>query len=293
MVAHIPPRFLYRYRPAGTSYFAEELRRAVENREIYLSKINSVNDPFEASPVLTANAIKEVRQYLSDFEIVFGKGIALSGTDFNKIANQHGIAKSKVRKFVGPSLEGARNTVSLLEGALEDVRSRIRIACLSERWESLLMWGHYGQSHRGVCIEYEVKIDVGAKARVAPVSVDYVIQRPTVTYLELMEYFASARNAERPEFFNAERVARTFDSIALTKPKDWEYEREWRIMDVSDSAAGYFRVASLEPKSILLGANHSQEVLEIVRSVAAGRVVIEVVSLDNRQFALRRRALGA
>jgi Protein of unknown function (DUF2971) len=289
MVAHIPPRYLYRYRPANTRYFEDEVERAIGTSEIYFSRIANVNDPFEASPFIVENSIREVRQYLKAFEKKFGKGVAVSGTNFNDIVRSLGVRSSKLRKLVGPSLDSAIRTMSSLRSAAVTIKQQLRVACLSEQWDSLLMWGHYGQSHTGICIEYETQYLTYARHSRAPVSIEYVEERPRVSFLDIMEHMASKNRLDEGNFFDLERVQRTFTAIALTKPVAWEYEREWRVMDIGSEVDGYVSVPSLRPKSILLGANHANETLQKVRSMVAGRIEVEVVSLDKERFALRRR----
>lgn len=291
MVAQIPPSFLYRYRPVNTSHFREELRRVIEHKQIYFSELSGVNDPFEARPFLEKNTIKEVRDYLADFERLFGKGVALSGTNFGEIAKQVGIKNRKVRDVVGPSLESAKRTIASLEKTIEHLRTQLKVACFSERWDSLLMWGHYGLSHKGICIEYAPKIEIAAREHLAPVSVLYSERRPIVTYIEVMEHTALAINENKNGFFDDARSRRTFDSLAMTKPKDWEYEREWRVMKVGDYPVGYHSVLCLEPTAILLGAQHSKETLQAVLETVGAKISIETVSLDKKHFALQRRPL--
>jgi Protein of unknown function (DUF2971) len=291
MVALIPPEFLYRYRSTNNEYFAEELRRAVDKKQVYFSDLLSVNDPFEARPYLQSNTIREVRAYLAKFEERFGKGVAITGTNFGELAKHAGIRKSKVRDAVGPSLKSATRTISSIEKTIDFLRSQLKVACFSEKWDSLLMWGHYGLSHRGVCIEYATNIETAARVRLAPVSVVYSEVRPIVTYIELMEHTALANNQNNSDFFDLDRARRTFDSLAMTKPKEWAYEQEWRVMKVGDDPVGYHTVVCLEPTAILLGAQHTKETLFTVREVVGEKIPIETVSLDPQNFALRRRPL--
>jgi hypothetical protein len=291
MVAHIPPQFLYRYRSAGKNYFQEELRRALHNKELYFGSIADANDPFEANPFIQNNSPKQVREYMSEFERLFGKGTAISGTNFYEVAKQHGFKKSSVRKVTGSSFEAANLAISLTPRSLQTLRAKIKISCLSESWDSLLMWGHYGQSHSGVCIEYSPKIATAAADRQAPLAMEYTVQRPTVTTIELLEHAALANNENKENFFDLERAERTFNSIAMTKPMEWEYEREWRVMKLSDDGPGYFRVACLEPTAILLGANHSPETLQTVREISDGSFEIELMSVDRERFALQRKPI--
>jgi Protein of unknown function (DUF2971) len=36
-------------------------------------------------------------------------------------------------------------------------RDALRVGCFSERRDSILMWSHYADHHRGICIEYETR----------------------------------------------------------------------------------------------------------------------------------------
>ncbi len=292
IVALIPPQFLYRYRSATTSYFEEELRRAVDNCEVYLTNIAGVNDPFEALPALIENSPKEVREYIARFQAVFGKGVSISGTNYGEFAKNGRFKKGKLLKAIGPTLEGANVTISSLKFAVSSQRSKLKIACFSELWNSLLMWGHYGQSHTGICIEYQPIIQAAAEKKISPLAIEYTADRPIVSYIELMEHIASAKNENIQDFFDLERAQRTFNSLVMTKPKEWEYEAEWRVMDTGSGNAGYYHVSPMKPVSILLGANHSASTLDIVRKIVGRKLPIEQVTLDERRFALRRRLLS-
>lgn len=36
-------------------------------------------------------------------------------------------------------------------------KDAVRVVCLSEVYDSMLMWSHYAQNHTGFCIEYDFK----------------------------------------------------------------------------------------------------------------------------------------
>lgn len=42
---------------------------------------------------------------------------------------------------------------------VEEYRDKILISCFSKRNDSILMWSHYADSHKGVCIEYDITND--------------------------------------------------------------------------------------------------------------------------------------
>lgn len=57
----------------------------------------------------------------------------------------------------GKSIQGSvkaflRNDMSEMTNELRDA---VRVVCLSETYDSMLMWGHLAMNHTGYCIEYE------------------------------------------------------------------------------------------------------------------------------------------
>ena len=97
----------------------------------------------------------------------------------------------------------------------EVVRSEklgLGIASLSETWNNELMWAHYADGFRGICIAY-----------------------PLARLLRgLNEHHALARVAygDRPHYLNLRAMHNTdlrARAILSTKNFKWSYEREWRL----------------------------------------------------------------
>ena len=44
----------------------------------------------------------------------------------------------------------------MLEIQFNELRNTTGISCFSEREDSLLMWAHYANNHRGICVEYNL-----------------------------------------------------------------------------------------------------------------------------------------
>ena len=89
------------------------------------------------------------------------------------------------------------------------------IVSLSERADCPLLWSHYGDKHRGVCIGYSVRDKVPAK----PFKVAYGGSRQikASTVAAMMQGDESARQ-------------QIDDAVLLRKGKGWCYEREWRLI---------------------------------------------------------------
>jgi len=81
------------------------------------------------------------------------------------------------------------------------------ISCFSSRYDSILMWSHYAENHRGICIGYDVN--------------KYIDLIYPVSYQE--DY---SNNCSK----NVNDVGYSADCAKLIKSKEWSYEQEWRII---------------------------------------------------------------
>lgn len=94
--------------------------------------------------------------------------------------------------------------------------NKIGFLCLSATRQSPLMWAHYTQNHRGICLELEIEYEPLFKIR-------YEEERlfPGIT-LENHKQYLNSGNIKK---------------IMGTKSSDWSYEEEWRMQVPLDSDA--------------------------------------------------------
>ncbi len=98
--------------------------------------------------------------------------------------------------------------VELEEAIRRDWRRKLRVFCLCEMFSNQLMWSHYADNHRGICIGFSTT---------------------QMGNLEPVEYVSEMRIIDGN---NAESI---YKSLALTKSKHWEYEREWRSVNFDEA----------------------------------------------------------
>lgn len=100
-----------------------------------------------------------------------------------------------------------------------------RVGCLTEAFDDRLMWSHYGDSYRGVCVEYDVSdfSTVQAECHFAPVI--YGKERP-----KILQRIISGQNKVSP-LTPEEKLSMT--RALFTKDDAWKYEREWRIVKMN------------------------------------------------------------
>ncbi len=89
------------------------------------------------------------------------------------------------------------------------------IVCFAQRDDCPLMWSHYGDQHRGICIGYSIP----ARARGEIHKVDYSSGR-------LIQ--ASKVDAMLDEDQVAQREVD--EAVLLRKAENWNYEQEWRLI---------------------------------------------------------------
>ena len=105
--------------------------------------------------------------------------------------------------------------LNILENGLSDCMSKIkdavRVVCLSEVYDSMLMWSHYAQNHTGYCIEYDFEENDMFYRHLYPVI--YTKDRYAVSKMDMLNE-------------NTEWIYRT----TCRKADVWAYEKEWRII---------------------------------------------------------------
>lgn len=164
----------------------------------------------------------------------------------------------------------------------------------SSRYDSSLMWSHYADSHRGVCIEYKFPIFESGVLHRKFDGISGPLYFPTdiqFAYLNLPDDFLSQFNVEpnhdskvaeilqvnyskiRPSqsiyyCFAKDEVGKKRElqvsPLFYTKSSEWQYEEEWRLMvslrNTLEYHDGNFYVKGLTPyiSRIILGSNFSQ-----------------------------------
>jgi hypothetical protein len=109
---------------------------------------------------------------------------------------------------------------------LRDIQRRLRVLCLCESDESILMWSHYANQHRGVVLGFDARA-LESSWRCPLESIAYEAGPPSL--LDAKEWVESMIFGRPMKPFLDQRER----ALALTKHLDWRYEREWRIVSVA------------------------------------------------------------
>jgi hypothetical protein len=139
--------------------------------------------------------------------------------------------------------EDANFRVEFMTGASPPMQAMLaerRIYCLTPKASNVLMWSHYADNHRGICLEFGVA--------------DNPLFRTAaeVVYREEYPRWVPCDIYDKPGLVM---------ELILTKSRDWCYEEEYRLVSVQTSAltnfqqlhGDFFRLPKGALKAVIMG----------------------------------------
>jgi hypothetical protein len=213
--------YLYKYR----SFSSKGLAEIFERNEIYFSCPTQFNDPFDCNPNVVIHRNRDkfrkwMRRVIKEREPTWDK------YKINQLLNN----SDNVRRFKSKSFQ---------RDLFKNFTSGLGVLSLSEKCNDILMWSHYSDSHKGICIEFDSKDETSVFWE--NYKVKYEEEYPTVNVMELE---------------HIEEWLKTFTVKAL----HWEYEAERRILKTQDKGGpGNYKFRPEQLKSVILGACISDE----------------------------------
>ena len=120
-------------------------------------------------------------------------------------------------------LQESHKIESGLKQAVEKVSANLLITCFSKRNDSALMWGHYADNNRGVCIEFEDEKFL---------DVLYSNERASIKIKNLMSKILWSYHTQEKLTLSKRKEGMLLVALAplLTKSNDWSYEEEVRCI---------------------------------------------------------------
>ena len=170
------PEFVGKYIGLSNIRFVYEI--LVKNR-LYFSNPAQFNDPFEMIPAILP------RKIFKSVSPVRKKKLS------EDVLSQ--IYQDSMRKF--------RDEQS-------KVLTKFGVSCLSQSFDDIVMWSHYADQHKGICILFDTKLKFFDGLR----PVTYVPKR-------------------LPTPIKTKGEPGRLMQLMTTKLDLWEYEKEWRILD--------------------------------------------------------------
>lgn len=246
------PDNLYKYRNWSDCYH----RKLITDKELFFSSPLAFNDPFDFQITYRYDQLtRDQRKEIYKNELI---NLGYSGAELEK--------QSDFLADNGP-LADPNNIASAQTYQLDKMNASFGVVSLSSVFDSILMWSHYANNHKGFCVGFNAK----------PFIEDLQSALHSVTYEEY--YPEIVPTATSVWLHNQSR-------IMATKFKEWEYEKEYRLVKYGYSN----KVAALSEKyfkSLILGcAMPDDQKSEIVDAANASLPNIEIYQAErhNTQY---------
>lgn len=273
---HLPEK-ICRYRKDS-----EHSRGNLKDDTVWLSSPSDYNDPFDCETKISISAVESalartlVRGFfqkslrLSDLEVASAKierGIGESVGAYATRLIEHYKKRLHVRAGDAVNLLATRLSQALPDFATEArqkagmFRGLTKACSFSERNDSILMWSHYADNHKGFCVEYDLSAVSSThqfRSTLYPIIYSHDLYDSTPLIVDWIE---QARDRWNP-FFPLLGF--------IHKAEDWNYEKEWRLLFVTPTAEPNHAWSAPTPSRIFLGAcmmdSAVKEITEIVAS---------------------------
>ncbi len=174
----------------------------------------------------------------------------------------------------------------LVDSLPKKMRSNLLCSCFGSINNSILMWSHYADKHRGICVEFEID-DKDFK------QMKYQDNLPTFNLVETLSYlfghelFGEELDTEKEEFqFIIEPL--------LIKSRQWSYEgeircaysknkRDSKIYDSTDKEGNnLFLLRMPAIKSIYIGCSATDEFKEKVKKLCPQTPIYKMEKMKNQ-----------
>jgi hypothetical protein len=233
--ANFPPSF-FKYRN-----LSERTIETLTEGYIWLAEISTLNDPFECS--IQFDNDECLREYYAsdEFEKLFKTltGHAITKAEIKLLLASKKpyeeyikLCESRNIPFGFSAEEQIRRVQERWAEIIEETSKNLRICSFSLTKHILLLWSHYSQEHKGICIEY-----------------DFLDSDSIRTFIQPVMYSNNVYKLGLLEEYNTMQMI----GSSLIKSKDWEHEQEWRVTIFKQKDEFPQKLSAPLPKAIYLG----------------------------------------
>jgi hypothetical protein len=253
------PHHLFRY------FDLEGAKATLRDNLLRCSSPTALNDPFDFNP-----EINDGREgYFENLLQIQAKANGIT-EDVGPFAKQY-INEGRSKDYNG------------YKRALGNIfYSQYSTWCFSNTPSSLLLWSHYSDQHKGICLGFSTK-RLNQQFR----KVKYTDQRPIVNVV---------KSGDRLQAYDP---TANLDSLT-SKSRCWRYEREWRIIerksetDLHSDENGYYNIPINDSlSSIRIGCEvdkkDQQELVNLVSTIS--RLNIYEMSLNPYKYQLKKHRI--
>jgi len=228
------------------------LKLILENNSLLFRSPRDFNDPYDCQlPFDFNNSEKEVLDY---FKYLRNRKRHLPlDKIFNRLPdNWKEMSEDEVIEL--HAIRNSNNDVSLrleADEAINEIITNMGVCCFSKDSKNILMWSHYSDMHKGVCLEFEIEYDKN-------IFFDLI----EIEYVNRYDKFNILREQENKGEFKKYMVG--------LKSKDWKYEDEIRSIKTTN---GLHKFKPNALTGIIFGLKSSEVERTCIESFCKNKII--------------------
>ena len=191
MVNTLGTNILYKYRSDN-----EHTENIIKNSALWFSRPREFNDPFDCYSVLEKFSKQDVEEWRE---------------------NNNSYKKASLKDKIIANKHTNKLTYKKVKSIIDSVLNKIDICCFNKTEKEVLMWSHYSDKHKGMCMEFNIEYDPS-----------FFIFPYTVKYKSSIQPFNYFKNNK------TEEINELIKDIIITKNDKWSYEQEVRVIKYSE-----------------------------------------------------------
>jgi hypothetical protein len=228
----------------NTSDYIERIERVeklLSHSELYFPSPKTFNDPFDCKVDFTFDGCTDddIRKYLENGLNALNREAEIDKWFEDALSNK-----------IGWQQNVKNQAVEILQPEIDSTG----VLCFSEHRDDILMWSHYSDGHKGVCLEFD-KERLKAWKFCRPVDYDQ-------EYLSFKKFLEALPDNERSA------------QLLLRKSEHWIYESEWRIIvnpDNDNSGNRDYKFPEELLTGVILGCQMTEDKKKIIRDFLKNR----------------------
>ncbi len=243
----------------------------LKDNKLWFSNHSNLNDPFDClirlPSKITQHNINIIKDYLKETS-----GFSLKISDDSNVSEYIGQIEDSIPlenlALMALQFDDANLLQHIKKVELNDIwikrlfelsldiqmilLNEMTVFCVSENPNDQLLWGHYGDSHKGFCVGYVCPVGI-----LNPQLIHKLTYTNKVPMIDPIDFIIDPY--------------KTFQDLILTKPVDWKYECEWRL--TLGNMPG-LNSSPLPIKKIIFGERLTDENEKLIKSQLAGKEIV-------------------
>lgn len=291
----LKPNKLYRYRSVNPNNID-----ALKSDSVYTVTADRFNDPYDSLIQYDVDSIEKIIMATANADFMTALRDLIKSNSlhseiptffpngefdqaFNNLLKTDLTNKKEINQRL---ISMANNLISfirvIMPVAVQQIRNSVTYACFSEKVDSITMWSHYADYHKGFALGYDNQnLSFNALNKVScglfPIIYDNVRYNAN-SFVAWAIYNVFGIKMKQPDMLANIKVG-------LQKSTDWSYENEWRLIctvPLQERAKPDATPITICPNEIYYGTRISKEDKMLLHEIALDKKLSEYeMSIDN------------